>query len=151
MSCTNYRIIELQNNAIGSQAVNALLPLGTVTRRISTTTGQGVPFDLTTSGTHTVNLTSKGYYKVAYSASLTVENAGQVTLTLIAGGSAVYSVTATAAAGDTVNLTMIKEVRVFANCQSCPTNCPLPIQIQLTGTAITGGTSNLIVDSCVNG
>ena len=151
MSCQNYRVIELQNDNIGAVAVNGFLPLGRVTRRISTTTGSGVPFEITTSGADTVQLTSKGYYKVLYSASLTVGAAGTVQVALLANGVELYNVTESAAGAGAVNLTLAKEVRVFANCAACSTNCPVDIQLQLKGSAITGGTSNIIVDSCVNG
>ena len=151
MSCQNYRVIELQNDNIGAVAVNGFMPLGRVTRRISKTTGAGVPFSVITSGADTVQRTDKGTYKAIYSASLVVAAAGDVTVTLLANGVPLYSVTETAAGAGTVNLTLPKEVRVFANCAANSTNCPVDLQIQLTGSAITGGKSNFIVDSCVNG
>ena len=151
MSCSNYRIIEMQNDAIGAVAVNGLLPLGNVTRRISTTTGSGVPFEVSSSGADTIQLTSKGYYKAIYNASLTVGGAGAVTVSMLVNGVTVYSVTENAAGAGTVNLTLIKEIRVFGNCANMPTNCPARVQFQLSGTAVTGGTSNVIIDSCVNG
>lgn len=151
MSCQNYRIIELQNDNIGPVAINGYMPLGRVTRRISTTTGSGVPFDITASGADTIQLTSKGYYKVLYSASVAIAAAGTVQLALIANGVELYNVTETAAGAGAINLTLIKDVRVFANCAACSTNCPVNLQIRLAGSAITGGTSNIIVDSCVNG
>lgn len=151
MACQNYRVIEMQNNNIGAVAINGLMPFGNVTRRISTTTGAGVPFEVITSGADTIQLTTKGFYKVIYSASLTVSAASTVQLALLANGVELYNVTATAGGAGAVNLTLPKEVRVLANCSSCPTNCPVNLQIRLTGSAITGGTSNIIVDSCVNG
>lgn len=154
MACQNYRIIELQNNSVGAVSVNSLMPLGNVTRRISTSTGSGVPFEIITSGADTIQLTSKGYYKVLYNASVDVtvgSTAAPITLTLLANGNELYSVTTTAGATGTYNLNLVKEVRVFANCASCSTNCPMSLQIRLSGTAITGGKSNVIVDSCVNG
>lgn len=151
MSCQNYRVIELQNNNIGAVAVNGFMPLGRVTRRISTTTGSGVPFEISTSGADTVQITNKGYYNVLYSASLTVEAAGTVQVALIANGVELYNVTESAAGAGAVNLTLPKVVRVFANCAANSTNCPVDLQIQLKGSAITGGTSTLRVDSCVNG
>ena len=151
MSCQNYRVIELQNNNIGAVAINGFMPLGRVTRRISTTTGSGVPFEISTSGADTVQITNKGYYNVLYSASLTVEAAGTVQVALIANGVELYNVTESAAGAGAVNLTLSKVVRVFANCAANSTNCPVDLQIQLKGSAITGGTSTLRVDSCVNG
>ena len=151
MSCTNYKIIEMQNDAIGAVSINGFMPLGSITRRISTSTGNGVPFDVTSSGADTILLTTKGYYKAIYNASLTVGAAGPVTVTMLANGNPVYSVTENASGAGSVNLTLIKEIRVYANCPSMPTNCPTRVQFQLSGSAITGGTSNIIIDSCVNG
>lgn len=151
MSCSNYRVIEMTNNNIGAVAVNGLMPLGIVTRRISTKTGSGVPFEVTTSGADTLALTDKGYYDSLYSASLIVGGAGTLTLTLLENGTAIASASATAAGAGTVNITMPKVVRVFANCPSVPNNCPALLQVQLSGLAVTGGNSVLRVDSCVNG
>lgn len=151
MSCQNYRIIEMQNTGIGAVPNNQLIPLGRVTRRISTSPGNGVPFQVASSKADTIQLTTKGYYKVLYNATLTVGGAGDITLVLLANGTPVYSITHHATAAGNYNLTLPKEVRVFANCDSCPTNCPMDIQILNAGQAITGGTSNIIVDSCVNG
>lgn len=151
MACTNYRIIEMQNDNIGAVAVNGFMPFGRVTRRIGTSACNDTPFAVTSSGADTIQITNKGYYKVLYNASLVVGGAGAVTLTLLVNGEPVYAVGETAAGAGTINLTLIKDVRVFANCAGCSTNCPANIQIQLSGTAITGGVSNIIVDSCVNG
>lgn len=155
MSCQNYRIIEMTNENIGAQSINALMPLGRVTRLISTKNGNAIPFEITTSGADTVMLTQKGYYNVLYNASVDVTVASSststITLSLLVNGITVYSATTTAGATGTYNLTLPKAVRVFANCASQPTNCPVSLQVQLTGTAITGGKSVLKVDSCVNG
>lgn len=152
MSCKNYRMIELQNGAIGAVAIGELMPFGNITRKISDNNCCGAsPFETTTSGTNTIVLTSKGYYKVIYSASVAVAAAGEVTMTLLANGTPLAEVTTTASGAGTFNLTLVKMVRVFANCQSAPTNCPLNMQVRLSGSAITGGTSDIIVDSCVNG
>lgn len=151
MSCQNYRVIEMQNDAIGAVSVGSLLPLGRVTRRISKSAGSGVPFEVSSSAADTVQLTAKGYYKVIYLASLTVGGAGAVTVTMLVNGEEVFSVTENAAGAGAVIIPLIKEIRVFANCGSCPTNCPAEVQFRLSGTAATAGTSNLIIDSCVNG
>lgn len=151
MSCTNYRIIEMQNTGMGAVASGALMPLGSITRRIATTTGSGVPFQVTHSGSDTIQITSKGYYKVEYNATLTAGGAGDITLVLLANGTPVYSITHHVTAAGNYNLHFAKEVRVFANCPACSTNCPMDIQVQNAGIAVTGGTSNIIVDSCVNG
>lgn len=151
MSCQNYRVLEMQNNNIGAVAINGFMPLGRVTRRISAAAGSGVPFEISNSAADTVQLTSKGYYNVLYSASLTVAAAGTVQVALIANGVELYNVTESAAGAGAVNITLPKTVRVFGNCAANSENCPVDLQIQLKGSAITGGTSNFRVDSCVNG
>lgn len=151
MSCSNYRCIELTNNNIGAVAINGYMPLGNITRRISTKTGSGVPFEVTTSGADTLLLTDKGYYDFLYSASLVVGGAGTLTVTLLENGTAIASATETAAGAGAINITLPKMVRVFANCPSVPNNCPALLQVQLSGLAVTGGNSVLRVDSCVNG
>ena len=151
MSCTNYRLIEMQNTGMGAVASGALMPFGRVTRRIATTTGNGVPFQVMHSGADTIQITSKGYYKVQYNATLTAGGAGDITLVLLANGVPTYSITHHATAAGNYNLNFAKVVRVFANCQSCSTNCPMDIQIKNAGIAVNGGTSDIIVDSCVNG
>ena len=151
MSCTNYKLIEMQSTGIGAVASGALMPLGTITRRIATTTGSGVPFNVMHSGSDTIQITNKGYYKVQYNATLTVAGAGDITLVLLANGVPTYSITNHVTAAGNYNVHFAKVVRVFANCQACSTNCPMDIQIQNAGIAVTGGTSDIIVDSCVNG
>lgn len=151
MSCQNYRCIEMQNTGIGPVVNNAYMPLGKITRRISKSPGNGVPFQVATSDADIIQLTEKGYYTVQYNATLTVGGAGDITLVLLANGTPVYSITHHATAAGNYNLDFSKMVRVFANCQSCATNCPMDIQILNAGVSINGGTSNIIVDSCVNG
>ena len=151
MSCANYRLIEMQNTAVGAVASGAFMPFGKVTRRVSNSAGCGVPFQVAYSGADIIQITQKGYYKVEYNASVTVGGAGDITFVLMANGTPIYSITHHVTAAGTYNLNFPKEVRVFANCPSCATNCPMDIQVQLAGLAITGGTSNIIIDSCVNG
>lgn len=151
MSCTNYKIIEMQNTGMGPVLNNGFIPFGKVTRRIATYSGSGVPFQVTTSGADTIQLTSKGYYNVLFNATVTVGGAGDITLVLLANGTPVYSITHHATAAGNYNLTIPKTVKVFANCASCSTNCPMDIQIQNAGQALTGGTCIIKIDSCVNG
>ena len=99
-----------------------------------------------TTGADTVVIGEKGYYRIVYSASLEAGAAGVVGLTLLVGGTEVYSVQATAAENGYVNLILPYVVRAFANCGSLPTNLPLNIQIRLDTTAATAGTGNLVVE-----
>lgn len=151
MSCQNYRVLEMQNNNIGIVAVDSYMPFGNITRRISKTTGGGIPFEVSSSGADTISITNKGYYKVNYNGSLKVGAAGAITLTLYVNGNEVAKSTTTASGEGTFNVNLVKVIRVFANCEANSTNCPANLQIQLTGTGVTGGNSVIIVDSCVNG
>lgn len=142
----NYKVIQLTNNNVGAVAADEYMPLGIVTRKISNGRSCPTPFNVTYSGSDTLELTECGYYRITYNASLVAEASGLVTLNLMAGGESVYSVSATATADGTVNLTLPYEVRVFTNCPSTPVNCPLLLQVQLETTGVTGGTSNLIAE-----
>lgn len=142
----SYKMIQMTNNNVGAVAANGYMPFGVVTRKIANGQNCPTPFYVTTSGADIIELTEPGYYRVTYSASVIAGAAGIIGLTLVTEGNDVYTVSETAAAGDTVNLTLPYEVRVFTNCDSVPTNCPLAVQIQLGDAAITGGTANIIIE-----
>ena len=146
---SSYRVIQLTNSNIGAVSVTNLLPLGVVTRRVNKANcgnGEVSTFTLTTTGTNTVTINECGNYRITYSLSGVATAAGIMGTTLQVNGVDVYSVNATAAAGDTVNLTLPYEIRVLPNCASNTNNTPANISIQLTGIGITGGTSNLLVE-----
>ena len=44
-----------------------------------------------------------------------------------------------------VNITIPLDIYVPCNCNSLPNSVPANVQIQSTGVALTGGTSNLII------
>ena len=81
-----------------------------------------------------------------YNASLVATEAGDIVLEVKLNGVTKYTVTVTAAAAGTVNITIPYELYIPCNCCSNPTNVPVYIQIQSTGVAITSGASNLIID-----
>jgi hypothetical protein len=146
---SSYRVIQLTNNNIGAVAVTNLLPLGTVTRRVNKTTcgnGDTTTFTLATTDTNTVAINECGNYRITYSLSGVATAAGIMGVTLQVNGVDTYSVNATAAAGDTINLTLPYEIRVLPNCVSNTNNVPANISIQLTGIGITGGTSNILIE-----
>ena len=74
------------------------------------------------------------------------DEAGNVVLGLRINGTTRYTVTATATAAGTVNVTIPFEVYIPGNCCASPINIPAYIQVQSTGVALTSGTSNLIID-----
>lgn len=141
-----YKQIQLTNTDIGSVAVDTAMPLGTVTRRINAPTNTCSTFQIASNTADTVTLTNPGFYKVTYSASLVAGGTGDLTLSLVGNGTTIYTVSTTAAEGDTYNLTLPYTVRVTSNCCVNPPVTPMALQIVLGGIAITGTTSNLIVE-----
>ena len=147
MNMIKYRVLQLTNNAVGSVAIDGYMPFGKITRRIQENCGNCPTFNVTTSQADIVYLNEIGNYNVNYSASLIAGAIGEVSVALLVNGVQVYEVGAMAAAiDDVINLTLPYQVRVCPNCSGAPNNCPVSIQVQLTGVAITGGQSNLIVE-----
>lgn len=144
---SKYRVLQLTNQAIGAVAVDGYMPFGKITRRIQETCGGGATFNVTTSQADTVYLNEVGNYNITFSGSLIAGAIGEVSVALIANGTQLYEVGGTATAvGDVVNLTLPYQLRVCPNCSGAPNNCPVAIQVQLTGVAITGGQSNLLIE-----
>lgn len=143
-----FRIIQLTNTSVGAVSVDTYMPLGIITRRINPNCPNinNRTFTVSSTGTNIVTINECGYYKVLYSASVVAGAAGIVTLSLQLNSSTVYTVSATAAAGDTVNLTLPFEIRVLPNCQAVINNIPVNIQVLLSGVALTDGNTNLIVE-----
>ena len=144
---SNYRVLQLTNTNVGAVATNDLMPYGTITRKICYGNTGSRTFDVSTTGANTITLNETGNYRITYSASLVIGTAGVASVALLANSSEVYEVGSTVAtAGDTINLTLVYEVRVLPNCCSNPTNSPMTIQVQLTGQPTTGGTTNMLVE-----
>lgn len=141
-----YRVIQLTNKSIGAQDVDTYLPLGKITRRINCKNYESVPFSTASSDIDAVVVNETGYYRVTYTASLVASAAGIITVNLVTNENTVYSVSETAAEGATVNLAFVYEIRVCPNSDCNPYNVPVNIQTQLTTTAISSGTSNLLVE-----
>lgn len=145
--CSNkYRVLQLTNNAIGAVAVTNFMPLGNITRRINRCETNINTFTISTGGVDVVSINECGNYNVTYNLSGIAAAAGVLIATLVINGVNVYSASATAAAGETVNVTIPYQIRVLPNCAANPANIPTNIQIQLNGVGITGGTSNLRVE-----
>lgn len=141
-----YQFIQLTDNTVGAVATDALLPLGNVTRRYANNCGCEDTFIVSTSGSDTVTITESGFYKVSYTGSLIPAAAGALTLNLTANGITVNTVSDTvAAAGDITNISLEYIIRVLPNCCSTINN-PVILQIVNAGVALTGGTSNLIIE-----
>ena len=147
---SKYKLIQLTNNNILNIAENTYLPLGTVTRRVNSTTDNFATFDVASSYADTVTITEPGYYKVTYNGTLSAAAAGIVSVAMLANTSTVFSVMETAAAeNDLVNITLEYVLRVCPNCCSSPYNFPVNINFELGDTALsatTVSTSNVIVE-----
>ena len=141
-----YQFIQLTDNSVGAVAANALLPLGNITRRYGNGSCCACTFEVSTSGSDTVTINDSGYYKVSYTGSLIPADAGEITLNLTVNGATVISVSdSVAAADDITNISFEYIVRVFPKCPAS-NNMPVILQIVNAGVALTGGTSNLIVE-----
>lgn len=107
--------------ALGADSV---IPLGAIVRRF------GCALNLNGNG---VNLLENGYYDVKASVSYTPTAAGVVTVALLADGVAVpgASAAATAAAGDTINLSIVAMVK-----RCCDSTGTLTLQVDAAGTLV---------------
>ena len=142
----SYKLIQLTNTAIGDVATDAYIPYGRVTRRINAPSNCCNTFGVVSSGADTVNLNDLGFYKVAYSLTASAAEAGEVTINLVTNGVSVYSVTETITAAGTVNVTLLYAIRVCSSCGASAEACPVSVQIQNTGVALTGVSGNLIIE-----
>lgn len=141
-----YKVIQLTNKSVGAQSVDTLLPLGSITRKINCKNYDSTPFTVSSTGANTITINEAGYYKVTYNISATAVADGLVGINLIVNDNVIYSVTGSVATGNTVNLTLPYEIRVCPNSECNPYNIPVNIQFQLVTTAISGGTSNALVE-----
>ena len=78
--------------------------------------------------------------------SAVATDAGIVTITLTSNGTAIYSVSETATAEGTVNVTLPIALRVCPNSCGTPTNCPVGVQLQLSGVPVSSGNSNILIE-----
>ena len=142
-----YKQIQLTNSAIGDVAVDAYIPYGRVTRRINAPYNCCNTFTVTSSTSDTVTINDTGFYKITYSLTATAADEGNVTIALVTNGTTIYSVSQYVAAEEgSVNLTLPYTIRVCPNCSSTPDNVPVSVQIQNTGIALTGVSSNMIIE-----
>lgn len=141
------KVLQLTNTNISAVAANGYMPLGIITVRYPTENVNCQPvFTVTSSTSDTIAVNKGGTYRLDYSASLMAAAAGTVTLAVLVNGVSKYTVSATAAAAsDLINLTIPLDLYLPCNCNAAPNNIPANIQIQNTGVALTGGTSNVII------
>lgn len=140
------KLLQLTNPSIGAVAVNSFVPLGTKTLVYPVNCSNCCQtYTVASSTSDTVQINKSGAYKIIYNASLVATGAGEVVLALIVNGTTRYTVTATATAAGTVNLSIPFEIYLPCNCAGNPANIPAYVQVQSTGVAITSGTSNLVI------
>lgn len=141
------KVLQLTNTNIPAVAANGYMPLGISTVRYPTESVNCQPvFTVTSSTSDTIAVNKGGTYRLDYNASVMASAAGTVTLAVLVNGVSKYTVSATAAAAsDMLNLTIPLDIYLPCNCNAAPNNIPANIQIQNTGIALTGGTSNVIV------
>lgn len=141
------KVLQLTNKNILAVAGNGYMPLGmtTVKYQLENCNCPQV-FTVTSSASDTLVVNKSGTYRLDYNASLMASAIGTVTLNVLVNGVSMYTVSETAtAASDLVNLTIPLDIYIPCNCNSTPNSVPANIQIQNTGVALTGGTSNLII------
>jgi hypothetical protein len=143
---SKYKLIQLTNTNIGDVAIDGFMPLGAVSRRLNSPMPDVSTFSVSTTGANVIYLNEPGYYNIVYSTSIVAGAAGEAIISLIVNGTSLYSVTTTTTEDGAVNVTLPYSVRVCPNCCGSPTNCPVSVQFQLSGVAITDGDSNLIVE-----
>lgn len=143
---SSYRMIELTNSVIGAVAANANIPLGVPVRAISQQPSCKTTFYVTTNVNTVVSIQEAGFYKIIYTGYLTVGEAGTISLNLLIGGDVASTAEVTASVAGTYPVSLNFITRVYNNCALNATNLPTGVQLVNTGTALTGGTSTLIIE-----
>ena len=144
---STYKQLQLTNTSLGDVSVNGYIPLGKVTRRINAPTNCCNTFTVASSTADSVVLNDVGFYKITYSLTASAAAEGNVTVALIVNGTSVYSVTEYIAdATGPVNVTLPYTIRVCPNSVTSVDNVPVTVQLQNTGVALTGDSSNLIIE-----
>lgn len=140
------KVLQLTNKSILSVVVNEYLPLGTTTIKYPDNASCGCEvFTVTSSTSDTIVVHRGGTYRLDYNLTATAAAAGEVSIEVVVGGESVYSVSATAAEGGTVNLTIPLDIYLPCNCNLSPYSIPAYIQLKNAGVALTSGTSNLLI------
>lgn len=143
----SFSFIQYTNNAGGAVAAGAAIPFGSRTAGyMCGCQNSSLPFIASLGGADTITLNGKGYYDIDYSISAVATAAGLVTISLVANGVTLYSVSETAtAAGDTINLTIPSYIiRLIQTCVTPSTS----LQV-VTSAALTSYTNNAVFKKSV--
>lgn len=145
--CQNWRLIELTNGNTGPVAVNGLLPLGSITRRVGKTPRCTPTWEIGTTYNNTITISESGIYKISYTGTLVAAEAGDLIVDILQDGNVIASRTITVVEGGSVNAALIKEARVYCNC--CNGVLPITFAIRIRGVAITDANGSFIIDGVV--
>lgn len=151
MGNCSYRLLQVTNASLGPIGVGSLIPFGVMTRQVKRSSSCTPTFELTTSVNNSLYINEAGFYKINYQAYVTVAAAGNVVLQLQLNGVTVQTATVTVPGAGTFLVSLTFITRVLNNCCSNVTNIPMLMQILNSGIALTGGTSNLIVERVNSG
>lgn len=141
-----YRVVQMTNAAVGAVATGTNIPLGIMTREITQESSCRPTFIITTNTNDAVYLNEPGYYKIHYDGYLTVGAAGDIIVNLVYNGQVIHTATVTAGAAGTYLVSFTYMIRLFNNCASNSMNLPVLIRLSNTGTPLTGGNSNTIIE-----
>lgn len=142
-----YKLIQLTNTEIENVATDAFIPFGKVTRRINTPIDCCNTFVMSSSAPDSITVQDAGFYKITYTLTAMAAAAGEISVTLVTNGTDVYTVSQYLAEADnSVTLTFSYTIRVCPNCSAAPTSVPVKVQIQNAGVALTGTSSNIIIE-----
>lgn len=141
------KVLQLTNKNVSAVAANGYMSLGISPVKYPADNSNCQPvFTVTSSNADTLVVHRGRAYRLDYNGSLMASAAGTVTLAVLLNGTSLYTVSASAtAASDLVNIAIPLDNYIPCNCNSLPNSVPANIQIQNTGVALTGGTSNLII------
>lgn len=140
------RVLQLTNTNISTVVVDGFIPLGITSIQYPTANCNSCEvFTVTSSNADTLVIHKSGTYRLDYNASVVATDAGTVTLEVLVNNAEKYSVSATAAEGDTVNLSIPVDFYIPCNCNTLPNSVPAYVQIKNTGVALTSGIGNMIV------
>lgn len=146
MGDKGYRLLQLTNSNLGAVAEDAMIPVGILTRQVTQGSKCQPTFAVTTSANNAVYINESGFYKITYTAYVTVADAGTIEIELQINGVTMQTAIVTAAAAGTYLVSFVFMTRAFCNCNNGPANLPVLVQLENTGIALTGGTSNLILE-----
>ena len=134
----NNCLIQVTNPSIGAVALNGAIPLGLVTLNANCNCGQNQTLVAqAVSNVSQIEINRSGKFELSYLPSVTAAAAGTVTINLVVNGVTINSISAAVGAGTATVIPLNYIIQV--------SNVPTVVKFVVTGSALTGGTSNLVV------